>query len=211
MRGARLVPAALAAALVPAAPAAARTVTVDDHEKTFVLARGEQLRVVLPEVGGGTPARWETTRRSLRVLRFRRAFVVPGRRVYVHRAARPGRTTIALRLRTRRGAVLRRFVLRVAVAGVVRSGSDTGVTALRVGQRFRITVPEGEDEAVFWRITTAPRRAVLRLESSEHDPPASGEGPGTRTFIWRAVGRGSTEIRLGAAGRDPQRYRLRVG
>ena len=207
----RLALAALAATLVPAAPAAARTVTIDDHQKTFVLARGEQLRVVLPEVGGGTPARWETTRRSIRVLRFERAFVVPGRRVYLHRAARPGRTTIALRLRTRRGSVLRRFVLRVAVAGVVRSGSDTGVTRLRVGQRFRITVPEGQEPASHWRITAVPRRAVLRLESSEHDPPASGEGRGTRTFVWRAVGRGSTEIRLGAAGADPQRYRIRVG
>lgn len=207
----RLVLVALVAALVPAAPAVARTATVDDHDKTFLLARGEQLRIVLPEVGGGTPARWETTRRSIRVLRFERAFVVPGRRVYVHRAARAGRTTIALRLRTRRGAVLRRFVLRVAVAGVVRAGSDTGATTLRVGQRFRITVPEGEQPGDRWRITTAPSRAVLRLESSEHDPAATGEGRGTRTFVWRAVGRGSTEIRLGAASADPQRYRVRVG
>jgi predicted secreted protein len=98
---------------------------------------------------------------------------------------------------------------------------DNGKTArLNRGDVLQITLSETPGTGYAWRAVKRPSAAVLRLLSDRFvappatNPPTAG-APGSHVYRWRAVGRGTTSLKLqlfppGQGTRAAQTFRLTV-
>ena len=100
------------------------------------------------------------------------------------------------------------------------TSADNGKTVhLNRGDRLQVTLSENAGTGYAWRLTRRPMAGVLRGLSNRHvapastNPPTAGT-PGRRIVRWRAVGRGTTSLRLQlfppGSSRAAQTYRLGV-
>jgi predicted secreted protein len=109
-----------------------------------------------------------------------------------------------------------------AAAFEVRAtAADNGKTArLSRGDILQVSLSETPGTGYAWRIVKKPRTAILRLLSDRFvappatNPPTAG-APGRHVYRWRAVGRGTTTLKLqlfppGQPTRPSQTYRLTV-
>jgi predicted secreted protein len=101
------------------------------------------------------------------------------------------------------------------------TAADNGKTArLNRGDFLRITLSENPGTGYAWRAVKRPTLSVLKLLSDRFvappatNPPIAG-APGSHVYRWRAIGRGTTSLKLqlfppGQGTRPAQTFRLTV-
>jgi predicted secreted protein len=101
----------------------------------------------------------------------------------------------------------------------VGASSNNKTVHLKRGDTLKITLTEVADGGAHWRTLLKPQPTVLRLTASRyvapHLPPGAVGGEGTRVNRYRALGHGTTRLRLGYFGpgrgaKAVKHYRLTV-